>query len=206
MVSDRSETGAEGGWHVLAGGHGVAVPLEAGQSVTLRNTHGSQVVDTWSLMQSEPSEYLSVEHTRRVTSHLHPVEGDVFVSNRRSPMLRLTEDRFQGTHDTLVTCCDPFLYEHYDAPGHRNCRDNFLEALGKIGVQPDLVPNPVNLWMNVPVQGNEMSLTPPLSQPGDRVTLKAEADVIVVFSACPMDITPVNGPDLTPKPVHYRLA
>jgi len=30
-------------------------------------------------------------------------------------------------------------------------------------------------------------------------------DAIVVFSACPMDVTPINGPDRTPKAVHFEL-
>jgi len=35
------------------------------------------------------------------------------------------------------------------------------------------------------------------------VVLRALIDCILVFSACPMDVTPINGPDRTPKPVHY---
>jgi hypothetical protein len=27
----------------------------------------------------------------------------------------------------------------------------------------------------------------------------------VVLSACPMDVTPINGPDCRPRPVHYAL-
>ena len=193
-------------WQVLDGGAGVAVPLRAGQSLVLRNTHGTQVVDTWALMQADPGEYLSVEHTRRVTGHLCPRVGDIWVSNRRSPMLTLTEDSFDGTHDMLVACCDPWLYAHLGAQaGHANCRDNFLAALAAQGVSPPGVPNPVNLWMNVPVAGNHVSLAPPVSTPGDHVTLRAEADLWLVLSACPMDITPVNGSDCSPQPVHYRL-
>lgn len=207
MTSSDSATGSQDGWRELAGGHGIAVPLAAGQSVTLRNTYGCQVVDTWALMAADQTEYLSVEHTRRVTGHLHPDCGDVFVSNRRRPLLHLVEDSFKGTHDTLVACCDPWLYAHYDCPpGHRNCHDNFLEALARLDIVPDFVPNPLNLWMNVPVEGNSVTLTAPLSRAGDHVTLAAQADVIVVFSACPMDITPVNGPDCRPRAVHFRVA
>ena len=68
-----------------------------------------------------------------------------------------------------------------------------------------MVPNPVNLWMNVPVAGDEISITEPLSSPGDHVRLAAAMDVIVVFSACPMDVVPINGEDCTPMPVHYAV-
>ena len=49
-----------------------------------------------------------------------------------------------------------------------------------------------------------IALEPPASKPGDLVVLRALIDCILVFSACPMDVTPINGPDRTPKPVHYE--
>lgn len=190
----------------IPGGGAAAVPLRAGEAIRLVNTFGSQVVDTWAVAAADPSAYLSVEHTRRMNGALFPKRGDPFWSNRRDPMLVLEEDTFPGKHDMLVACCDPWLYRHYGCqPGHANCHDNFLRALAGIGVQPDRVPNPVNLWMNVPVEGDAVSIAPPVGRPGDLVVLRAVMDVIVVFSACPMDIVPINGEDRTPKPVHYTV-
>ena len=190
----------------IAAGAGAAVSLRAGDTLYLRNTFGSQVVDTWALAQEDPSEYLSVEHTRRMNGHLYTKAGEPFWSNRRNPMLRLAEDSFPGTHDMLVACCDPWVYAHYGAtPGHANCRDNFLAALRGQGVDPPQVPNPVNLWMNVPVTGHDMNIAPPVSRPGDFVRLTAEMNLVLVFSACPMDLLPINGEDCTPQPVHYRV-
>lgn len=187
----------------IPGGEGLAVSLEAGQALKIVNTHGSQVIDTWAVSAADPSEYLSVEHTRRMTGHLHPVVGDLFWSNRRSEMLLLEEDSFPGTHDTLVACCDAWLYAHYGCPpGHRSCNDNFVEALQRVGVSLERAPNPVNLWMNVPVEGNEMTVTPPLSRPGDHVVLRARMPLNLVMSACPMDIVPINGEDCEVRSVH----
>jgi uncharacterized protein len=68
------------------------------------------------------------------------------------------------------------------------------------------VPNPLNLWMNIPVRDNAtIALDTPLSKPGDHVVLRALMDVVVIFSACPMDVTPINGEDKTPKPIHYEI-
>lgn len=196
----------------LPGRQGVAVPLNLGQRLRLVNTHGNQVVDTWAVMAADPTEHMSMEHSRRMTGHLHPKPGDVLYSNRRNAMLRIEEERFEGTHDTIVACCDSWLYAHYGCePGHANCHDNYVSALRRVGVEPAVVPNPLNLWMNVPVVDNQVSITAPLSKPGDFIVLQAEADVIVVLSACPMDVVPangaapINGPDLEPKPVHYRV-
>ena len=185
---------------------GRAIRLKAGEALRIVNTHGSQVVDAWAVSLSDPAEMLSVEHTRRTTGHLHPEPGDVLVSNRRTPMLRLEEDSFPGTHDTIVACCDRWLYRHYGAAeGHANCHDNFLSALAGIGIRPDRVPNPVNLWMNVPVKGNSVSILPPVSRPGDHVLLRALMDQAVVLSACPMDLVPINGSEMIVCDVHATI-
>lgn len=191
----------------IEAGYGKAIPLDAGQRIRLINTHGSQVVDTWALCRGDSSEYLSVEHTRRVTQHLYPEVGDILYSNRRNGMLRLTEDTSPGRHDTIVACCDKWLYRHFDCPpGHRNCRDNFFEALFEAGFDAVTVPNPVNLWMNIAIRDNRtVTGEAPLSKPGDHLTFEALTDCVMVFSACPMDVTPINGEDRCPRPVDYKI-
>ena len=191
----------------IPGGDGKAFALAKGHAVKLVNTFGSQVVDTWALSRNDTSEHLSVEHTRRMLYNLFPRQGDVLYSNRRTPMLVLEEDTAPGRHDMLFACCDSWLYQHYGCqPGHRNCKDNFRDALFAAGFESVLVPNPLNLWMNVPaLDDGRLDLIAPDSRPGDHVVLRALIDVVVVFSACPMDVTPVNGPDRTPRSVHYTL-
>jgi uncharacterized protein YcgI (DUF1989 family) len=191
----------------IPGGAGLALPLKKGQAARLVNSFGSQVVDTWALAGADTSEYLSVEHTRRMLYNLFPKQGDILYSNRRSPMLILEEDTFPGRHDMLFACCDKWLYKHYGcALGHANCRDNFLAALFAAGYDATFVPNPLNLWMNIPVsQSQHVAIEPPLSRPGDHVVLRALMDLVLVFSACPMDIVPINGEDRTPKPVHLEI-
>lgn len=192
---------------VLEGGQGTAIRIESGRRLTIVNTHGSQVVDTWALNAQDTSEYLSVEHTRRMLGSLFPKTGQPLYSNRRSPLLLLEEDTSPGRHDMLLACCDKWLYRHYGCPpGHRNCRDNFLEALFEAGFDATLVPNPLNLWMNIPVSNDrDIAIGTPLSKAGDRVVFAALTDVIVVLSACPMDITPINGEDRTPKSVSVQV-
>jgi uncharacterized protein len=193
--------------HRLEGGHGVAVPLDAGSAIEVVNTFGSQVVDTWALGRSDPSEYLSMAQTRRMLWKLVPALGDELWSNRRAPMLSVEEDTSPGVHDTLFDSCDEWVYASYGCPpGHRSCKANFREALAAAGLERDGVPAPFNLFMNVPVRAElALSLEPPVSRPGDLVRLRALMDVTVVLSACPMDVTPVNGPDLAVRDVHWRV-
>ncbi len=73
----------------IAGGDGAAVHLKAGEAVYLENTFGSKVVDSWVLSADDTDEYLSVEHTRRMTGHLYTRVGESFWSNRRNELLVL---------------------------------------------------------------------------------------------------------------------
>jgi uncharacterized protein YcgI (DUF1989 family) len=182
------------------------IRLAPGQAVRLVNTHGFQVVDTWCLSAVDTSEYLSVEHTRRMLGRLFPKEGDQLFSNRRNPLLKIERDTSQCRHDMLLACCDSWLYQFYGCPtGHANCHDNFLAALASHAVRPIHVPNPVNFWMNVPVADNErIELRAPVSKAGDYLVLRSIVDSYLVFSACPMDITPVNGESRTPRAVHFE--
>ena len=66
-----------------------------------------------------------------------------------------------------------------------------------IGLEPPECPSPLNLWMNVPMtsaqDGGKLHFAPPVSKAGDYVTLRAEMDCIMCFSACPQDMLPING-------------
>jgi uncharacterized protein len=191
----------------IPGGGSWAIRLRPGERAKLVNTYGSQVVDTWCLAAADPTEYLSVEHTRRMLGRLYPRQGDELFSNRRTRLITLERDTSDCRHDMLITCCDSWLYRFYGCPpGHANCRDNFLSALAALDVRPEQVPNPINFWMNVPVEGDErIELRPPTSRPGDYLVLRALVDCYLIFSACPMDITPVNGEDRTPRAVHLEI-
>ena len=186
---------------------GLAFRLAKGQGLKLTNTFGTQVVDTWALNAHDTTEVSAVEQTRRMLGKLFPEKGDALYSDRRTKMLVLEEDTSPGKHDMLFASCTPWIYKSYGCPpGHRNCRDHFYEALDEIGVPRVPLPNPLNLWMNIPVTNNrEVSISTPLSKPGDWVVLRALMDTIVVLSSCPMDVTPINGPDKTPKPVECEV-
>jgi uncharacterized protein YcgI (DUF1989 family) len=60
--------------------------------------------------------------------------------------------------------------------------------------------------MNIPIAENgAITWGEPLSKPGDHVRLRAAIDCIVVMSACPQDLIPINGKDCTPVEVHYEV-
>lgn len=192
---------------IVPAGTGRAVRVQAGTAVEIINPSGSQVVDTWALCLPGGDEYLSVEHTRTTLGRLVPRSGDALYSDRREPVLTLVDDTSPGVHDTLIPACDAARYRLLGAEGHHaNCHDNFVAAVREAGLEPVPVPNPLNLFMNVPwTADGTLSFAAPRSAPGDLVRLRAERDVLLVMSACPQDLVPVNGLLRRPSDVHFRL-
>lgn len=186
---------------------GVATRLAVGQSVKVINTFGQQVVDTWAFSAADIREFMSMEHTRIYIERIIPRIGDPLVTNRRRPILTLTEDNSGGIHDTLVAACDRWRYALLGAVGyHDNCTDNLAAGLAALGLTPPETPSPLNLFMNIPViDGNRIDVLPPVSAPGSYVTLRAEMDCIVAFSACPQDMVPINGAAMVPTAAHYEI-
>lgn len=192
---------------ILKAGTGAAMRLAHGQRVRIVNTYGTQVVDCWALNAGDPAEHMSMPHCRNHWYRLTPRPGDLLVTNLRNPILRLAADSSPGIHDTLIPCCDLTRYRQLGIAGHHpSCAENFTTALRMIGVEQPLAPPPLNLFMNVPLKANgTLAVAPPESKPGDSVELEAQMDCLVVLSACPHDIFPVNGADCRPKDVAYSI-
>ena len=191
---------------------GKAAFVEAGQRIRVINTHGQQVVDTWAFRRDELTEFMSMEHSRTFLSRIMARVGDSMVTNHRRPILTLVEDTTvegdsAGIHDTLLAACDRYRYELLGCEGyHDNCTDNLAAALAELGLTPPETPSPWNLFMNIPVASDgTVSFQAPVSRPGDSVTLRAEMDCVLAFSACPQDIVPINGVDCIPTEAHFQI-
>jgi uncharacterized protein YcgI (DUF1989 family) len=181
----------------LFAGEGRAYPLKAGQRLRVINTNGGQVVDMWAVLPSR-DEHLSMAHTRIHMSRLVPRVGDALWSNHRRKLLHLVEDTSPGVHDMLLAACDDARYRLLGHRSyHRNCSDNFRQALRTLGIRREKVPDPLNLFQNTPwhVDG-ELGYEASRASAGDYVTLEAAVDLVVVLSACPMDLNPINGYDV----------
>ena len=209
--------------HAIPARSSVAVPLSPAQKLTVINTHGTQVVDFWAFElpdevlrdTSELTTYLSMSHTRAALLTLSPVAPCTLVTNKRSPILKFLSDTSGQIHDTLIPACDGERYKQLNAPGHANCSDNLRQALAsdlgaEIYVLPAAfktgpAPDPLNLFMNIPVQllqsplhesnttaGASLSFQPTVSGKGGKVVFEALIHCVVVMSCCPQDLVPIN--------------
>jgi uncharacterized protein YcgI (DUF1989 family) len=185
--------------------HGIASQMKVGQMVTVLNTYGKQVIDAWAFNATDMDEIMSMEHSRAAMLKLAPRVGDTLVTNRRRAILTLVADTTPGVHDTLIAACDTYRYRDLGAPrDHANCTNNLHAALAAIGRRASEVPSPLNLFMNVPVEADgTLQFRPPTSEAGQYVRFRAEMDLVIVFSACPQDMLPVN--DLKPTDAHFLI-
>lgn len=186
---------------------GRAVRLKKGQTIRIINTHGSQVCDTWVFSADNLNEFMSWEHGRAWIGGLVPKVGDPLITNRRRPIMTLLEDTSPGVHDTLIAACDVYRYMTLGVTDyHDNCADNLRLAMKAIKMEVAEVPQPLNLWMNIPVSERmNIDWCLPVSKPGDYVDLKAEMECVVAMSACPQDIISINGQDCDPVEVHFEV-
>jgi uncharacterized protein YcgI (DUF1989 family) len=193
--------------YIIPARRGRAVRLSRGSEIEVINSSGTQVVDLWALCPPALTEHMSMEHTRVALGRLIPRIGDCLYSSERRPLMTITEDTSPGIHDTLMASCDQARYRLLGYPGfHDNCHDNFVAALRALDLDPPAVPAPLNLFMNVPWEPDgSLRYEPPRSRPGDLVRLRAGTDLIVIMSACPQDLLPVNGLEQQPTDVHVRV-
>ena len=133
--------------------------------------------------------------------------------------MTLVEDTSASIHDTLIAACDPQRYKELDVDKweeHGSCAENLVFALkeinGKSGLKGhkavgrdvtiNIVPAPMNLFMNIPwTREGDISFEAPKSKRGGYVKFRAERDIVVVMSACPQDVLPIN--DGKPMVAHF---
>ena len=183
---------------------GTAFRLAKGDLLTVIDPRGEQVSDLLAYAADDVREVLSNGRTFDYEETIRIGEGNVLWSNRSNPMLRIERDTV-GSHDFLLTPCseDTFRRFYPDKPLHRGCFGNLAEALAPFGVEPDAIPVAFNVFMNVPVNPADGSITvaPPKSKAGDYIALRAQMDCIIGLTAC--SAYDSNGGSF--KPVHYRI-
>ena len=187
---------------------GRAVDLARGDSIRVIDPNGGQVADVFAFCAGNLREYHSAEHTRVYVGRLFPHVGEQFVTNRRRPILTLEADDSPGVHDMLCAACDPSRFELLGAQGwHASCQENLQTAMAALGHEGIEIPQPINLFMNIPVGLDAtIGFEPAPTKAGDSATLRAELDIVVAVSACPQDMIPINSNNPTEIVLEVRRA
>lgn len=174
---------------------GAIVKLSPGHRLRIIDVEGTQVADLFAVLADDTDEWLSVAVTRAANWRLFPKVGEMFLSTSYLPLLVFERDDSPGVHDMLAAPCSAEMYAALGHVGyHPSCSENFRTAAAQISWNPLHVPEPVNIFQRTPVSPDgSLTALPALSQPGDSVTLRAEAPVYVIVTACSMDLEPING-------------
>ena len=190
---------------VVPAREGRGVRIAKGQSFRIVDLEGSQVGDLFAFNAHDVGEYHSAHHTRAVVDRLFPVPGEQFQSNARRPIMTFVADDSPGIHDMLIAPCDPARFEQLGVQGwHASCQENLQTVMAGFGFPEIVVPQSINLFMNIPVRPDgTIDWLPAPTKAGDSVTMRAEMDCYVVLSACPQDIIVIN--DKAPSPMAIEV-
>jgi len=169
---------------------GRAFRVRPGQHFRIVTPAGGQAADFFAFNSRNVGEWLSPNHTWTWSRAVRPRQGDVLLSRFRRPMLDFVTDEADGVHDMMVAACDQLRYEQLGFQGpHANCSDNLRYAMYRMGIEVDVVPQPINFFTHTRIEPDGALAAPPNPvPPGASVELRARFDLICVVSACPFDL------------------
>jgi len=157
-----------------------------GEVLRIIDTKGGQPGDLVAFNADDLSEKLSQARTRVENRKIKLTKGDTLWSNALPPrvMLSIVADT-SGEHDLLyVPCCRYALERRFDV-SRDGCAEHLAEVLAPWGIGVRDMPDPLNLFFSVTVDGaGEMHIADHSSKPGDFIEFKAEMDCLIGVSTC----------------------
>ena len=180
--------------------------VRAGEVLRIVDSEGCQAVDTLFYNANDVTERYSAPQTIVRQKNIFVETGTELVSNLGNTMMKVISDTC-GRHDTLGGACSAesnTVRYALDKLDMHSCRDNYLLALGQMGMDKrDLVSN-INFFMNVPVEADgKLAIIDGISAPGSTLELFAVMDTLVLISNCPQLNNPCNA--FNPSPVRLSI-
>lgn len=182
--------------------------VKAGEYIQVIDVEGRQCSDFLAFhrgrLEDGVERGLDATVTRSLTGNAYPAPGlfGKFYDADMNPLVEVVRDTV-GRHDTFQLACYAKYYEDMGYPGHVNCTDNFNATLDPFGIAKREGWPALNFFFNTSYADRLLAVDEPWSRPGDYVLLRALTDVVCASSACPDDIDPANGWQITD--VHVRV-
>jgi uncharacterized protein len=207
--------------HVIPPKLGYGLVVKRGQHLRVIDLEGKQVVDMALFNEANPREKLSTSNSRtryipKPGAEYVPrdklMEGDTLMSTLCRPMMTFVKETPEpkGVHDTHNRMCNRYLYESYGFGPRDGCHENISKAVAPWELLPEDIPDTMDLFMNYQhdCARGRWVIGEPVSRPGDYVEFRAEMDLIVGLSNCPLDVlNPCNGYKCTPVKIEvYTVA
>jgi hypothetical protein len=185
--------------YIIPACSGKKIDVKQGQTITVIDLEGGQVVDFFAETTGNQNEFLSPGVTIDCNESLRLRVGDTIYTNLYRPMMKVVSDDV-GEHDLLHPCCRPEMYDffYHNGTGHPNCLDNINGSLGE--KRPIITP--VNLFMYTKINTDgSISVEAPLSKAGDRIVLEALMDLTLGIAACSVSESKCNSGKCSPVQV-----
>jgi aminomethyltransferase len=185
-----------------------AYEVKEGEFIQVIDVEGKQCSDFLAFhlgrLEDGVERGLDATVTRSLTGNAYPTPGlfGKFYDADMNPLVEVVRDTV-GRHDTFQLACYAKYYEDLGYPGHVNCTDNFNGALDPFAIAKREGWPALNFFYNTSYADRLLAMDEPWSRPGDYVLLRAMTDLVCASSACPDDIDPANGWQITD--VHVRV-
>jgi aminomethyltransferase len=183
--------------------------VKAGEYIQVIDVEGRQCSDFLAFhrhkLENGFERGLDATVTRTLMGNAYPMPGlyAKFFDLDMDPLCEVVRDTV-GRHDSFALACQAKYYEDLGYPGHVNCTDNFNAALGPYEIAPRKGWAALNFFYNTAFDSSQLMFSDePWSRPGDYILLRATTDLVCASSACPDDIDPSNGWEVTD--VHVRV-
>jgi aminomethyltransferase len=187
----------------------LAYEVKAGEYIQVLDVEGKQCSDFLAFHRAKLEDGresgLDSTVTRSLMGNAYPTPGlqGKFYDPDMDPLVEVVRDTV-GRHDTFALACTAKYYEDMGYPGHVNCSDNFNAELDPYGIERRKGWPALNFFYNTSFDSAMvLTMDEPWSRPGDYVLLRAMNDLVCASSACPDDIDPANGWQITD--VHVRV-
>ncbi len=175
---------------------GKKIEIKKGQTISVTDLEGGQVVDFFAEVTGNEDEFLSPGVTIDCNESLRLNVGDTIYTNKYKEMLTVLSDDV-GEHDLLHPCCRPEMYDffYHNGEGHSNCFDNINDALNRHRA----IITPINLFMHTKINADgTICVETPKSKAGDRIVLKALMNITLGIAACSVSESKCNSGTCTP--------
>ena len=179
--------------------------VKKGQLLDVIDVEGHQVGDLVAWFTDDPAEYMSPTHTVSCNASVALRTGSQVFSNRRNPVFTIIRDDVEK-HDIIVPCCDHERYKRdYDLDDHGHCLGNLEQARDLLGEDYEIHGEMAwNVFMHNKVEPDGSVVTDRAAHgAGTTITLEAHADLVVLLSSCPQDLTPCN--DFNPTSMMLKV-
>jgi len=186
---------------------GRAVELKKGQHIRITDLEGKQVCDVAVFNIENLREKLSTSYSRTRYPMKHVgeyiprdqlAEGDTLMSTLCRPMMTIVKEtaKIKGVHDTHHRMCNRYLYETNGYGPRDGCPEQIAAAVAPYGIASEDLPDTFDLNMNFvhDCLAGRWWIKEPVNEPGDYVEMRAEMDVLLGLSNCPLDVmVPCNA-------------